>query len=119
METIAELIQEVVTALCQHYGDRLDRIMLYGSYARGDHHEESDVDFLVVLNEDTVANSREVRETTDAICRIMERFGYRMISVFAVTRVDYETSTRFFMRNVRRDAVFLYERRPEFVLELR
>lgn len=34
------------------YGERLDRVVLYGSHARGDAHDESDVDLLVVLRGD-------------------------------------------------------------------
>ena len=32
------------------YGDRLARVLLYGSWARGDAHPESDIDLLVVLD---------------------------------------------------------------------
>ena len=34
----------------QLYGDKLNRIILYGSYARGDNSEESDIDIMIVLN---------------------------------------------------------------------
>ncbi len=33
------------------YGQRLNSLILFGSYARGIVHEESDIDILVVLNE--------------------------------------------------------------------
>jgi predicted nucleotidyltransferase len=33
------------------YGDRVADVRLFGSYARGDAHEESDVDVLVVLRD--------------------------------------------------------------------
>ena len=32
------------------YGDRLTRVLLFGSWARGDAHPESDIDLLVVLD---------------------------------------------------------------------
>lgn len=31
-------------------GNRLDQIILYGSYARGDFHEDSDIDLLLLVN---------------------------------------------------------------------
>ena len=34
------------------YGDRLVKVILYGSHARGEAHQESDVDVLVVLRGD-------------------------------------------------------------------
>jgi hypothetical protein len=39
-----------VSAAVAQFGDRLDRIILYGSKARGDDHPESDLDVLVVLH---------------------------------------------------------------------
>ncbi|MGH2993719.1 MAG: UPF0158 family protein [Solirubrobacterales bacterium] len=41
------------------YGDRLRSVILFGSWARGDAHPESDIDLLVVL--DRVESSREER----------------------------------------------------------
>lgn len=46
---MAQALQELKTALTGLYGERLRGIYLFGSYARGDFHEESDVDVLVVL----------------------------------------------------------------------
>jgi len=37
------------TALAEIYGDRLERVVLYGSRARGDAHAESDYDVAVFL----------------------------------------------------------------------
>jgi predicted nucleotidyltransferase len=42
-------LAEAKARLVALYGDRLDRVVLYGSYARGDAREDSDVDLLVVL----------------------------------------------------------------------
>jgi len=40
-----------VARLCEQYGDRLVRVALFGSKARGDDDAESDLDVLVVLND--------------------------------------------------------------------
>ncbi len=45
-------LAEAKTRLVQLYGERLDRVILYGSHARGDAREDSDVDLLVVLRGD-------------------------------------------------------------------
>ncbi len=42
--------RDVTEMMKQLYGDRLESIVLFGSYARGDFHEDSDVDYLVVLD---------------------------------------------------------------------
>lgn len=46
---IQPLLTDLRAALEELYGDRLVRLVLYGSQARGDAHDESDVDVLVVL----------------------------------------------------------------------
>ena len=46
---LAPVLQQLRAGLEAQYGDRLDRVLLYGSQARGDAGPESDVDVLVVL----------------------------------------------------------------------
>jgi uncharacterized protein len=53
--TREETVREVVRRLVEHY--RPDRVYLFGSTARGNAGEDSDLDFLVVLPDDA---SREM-----------------------------------------------------------
>ena len=48
-----QIAREVGQDLRGLYGDRLNRVLLFGSWARGDAHPESDIDLLVVLDEAT------------------------------------------------------------------
>ena len=50
-ERIRTLMGELKTGLQAIYGERLRGIYLYGSYARDEADEESDVDVLVVLDD--------------------------------------------------------------------
>ncbi len=45
-----EIARAVADDLRRLYGDRLRRVLLFGSWARGDAHPESDIDLLVVLD---------------------------------------------------------------------
>ena len=47
---IEDLLRTYVNQLKKTYGAKLDRVILFGSYARGDSHENSDVDIMVLLN---------------------------------------------------------------------
>ncbi|HLA64926.1 MAG TPA: nucleotidyltransferase domain-containing protein [Rhodothermales bacterium] len=42
-------LAEAKAWLAAHYGERLERVVLYGSHARGDAGPDSDLDLLVVL----------------------------------------------------------------------
>ncbi len=46
---IHQVANEYKASLQNLYGNELVELVLFGSYARGDYHEESDVDFTVVL----------------------------------------------------------------------
>jgi len=46
-----KLARVVAGELRRLYGDRLRRVLLFGSWARGDAHPESDIDLLVVLDQ--------------------------------------------------------------------
>ncbi len=57
---IAPLVREFKASLQQLYGDRLRDVVLYGSYARGDYDDESDIDLMVILNDEQVDTIHEV-----------------------------------------------------------
>ena len=61
-------------ALDALYGDRIERVVLYGSRARGDFHEESDYDIAVFLHD--VTNRRdEVRRMVPVVVDIIDDTG--------------------------------------------
>jgi predicted nucleotidyltransferase len=45
------ILKHFRAALDELYGDRLERVVLYGSYARGDAHSDSDYDVAVFLRD--------------------------------------------------------------------
>jgi predicted nucleotidyltransferase len=55
------------TALEQEFGERLLSLRLFGSYARGEAHEESDVDVFVLLDAVSVKERRTVLEFAAAV----------------------------------------------------
>ena len=58
------ILSELKQRLSEHYGDRLDRLVLFGSQARGDAEPGSDIDVLVVLKGE-VNPYRETRSTSE------------------------------------------------------
>ena len=48
--TLDEITTKVVQAAKEVFGEKLEQVILYGSYARGDHDDESDVDIMVVAD---------------------------------------------------------------------
>ncbi|MGH7860282.1 MAG: nucleotidyltransferase domain-containing protein [Candidatus Binatia bacterium] len=58
---VRDAIERFVSAARRHFGDRLSRVVLYGSRARGDEHHESDVDLLLILRGGGSADWRDAR----------------------------------------------------------
>ncbi len=105
-DELRALSQEVKQALTELYGNRLDRVILYGSYARGDFHAESDVDFLVVLRDEMFHQSNEFDRFWDLIWNIWERYG-SWVSIKVVFHDWLAASDLFFYRNVRQEGILL------------
>lgn len=98
------LSQEVKQSLTELYGDRLDQVVLYGSYARGDFHAESDVDFLVVLRDNTFRQSQESDKYWDLTWNIWLQYGV-WLSIRTAFIDKYNASDLFYYRNVRREGI--------------
>lgn len=48
--TIQTLLEIYVTKLLDIYGSHIKSVILYGSYARGDYTEDSDIDIMILLD---------------------------------------------------------------------
>jgi predicted nucleotidyltransferase len=49
-ENVKSLMAKMKKGLTELYGQRLKAVVLFGSYARGDYNENSDLDVMVVLD---------------------------------------------------------------------
>jgi uncharacterized protein len=80
------LIADFKAAVTGLYGDRLAKVILYGSYARGDAHEESDVDFLVVLKDASISVYREIDRINDVVFDLTLKFNTMISFVPSTTQ---------------------------------
>lgn len=97
------LLRDVRTALQALYGDRLVQLVLYGSQARGDTHDESDVDLLVVLD-GPVDPGREIRRMSD-ICFELSLRHEVYVSALPVSEEAYASTSSSWLTNVQSDGV--------------
>lgn len=87
-------------------GSRLSKVILYGSYARGDYRENSDVDvmLLVKMNDDEIKNS--ISEIYDLAYDIeLEREVHISVVMKNEEQFEYWEDTLPFYRNVRREGI--------------
>lgn len=59
-EQINNAVQEFIKGVKDILGDRAKKIILYGSYARGDYNDSSDIDIMILtdLNDDVIIEYR-------------------------------------------------------------
>ncbi len=96
-------LAEAREALHDLYGARLLRLVLYGSHTRGEAHEESDVDVLVVLDGE-VDFMAEVHRMLDVDMAILDTY-HLILSLLPVAAETFEQPHHPLMINVRREGV--------------
>ncbi len=103
---IEPIVREFKTALQAMYGDRLREVILYGSYARGDYDEESDIDLMVVLNDERVDTFAEIRRISPLETSLLLTYGVA-VSPLPVPYSLYKNSFSPIYQEVRKDGMVL------------
>jgi predicted nucleotidyltransferase len=85
------------------YGDRLVKMILFGSQARGEGGPDSDIDVLVVLR-GPVDDWEEGDRTSEATAAVCLRHGV-LIQRFFVSEDEYADAPISLLRNVQREGV--------------
>ena len=103
--SIREILFELHRRLETLYGDRLVKVILYGSHARGDAGSESDIDVLVVLK-DLVSAWLEIERTGKDVAELSLEHDV-VISCLFMAEERYLTRNSPLLLNVRREGVLV------------
>ena len=100
---LKHLLAELKQGLMGLYGDRLKTVYLFGSYARGDYDESSDLDVMIVLS-DYQSYGAEIDRTGELTSQLSLKYGMS-ISRVIVKEVQWHQSDTPLLRNVRAEGV--------------
>jgi predicted nucleotidyltransferase len=103
MKRIKAVIEEFKVEVEKLYGKTLKNIILYGSWARNEATEDSDIDLLVVLEGD-ILPGKEIDRMIDIITDINLKYNVLM-AVCPVSERDYSNVRSPLLMNVRREGV--------------
>ena len=99
---LPDILKQFRTGLEEIYSDRLVKVILYGSQARGDARPDSDVDVLVVLRAPETPEDRE--QVLDLVTNLsLEREV--LVSRGCVSEGFFLTRQGPFLRNVRKEGI--------------
>ena len=100
---IRKLMKELKKGLQQIYGDKLKAVYLYGSYARGDYRQGSDVDVMIILN-DYRDYWKEYMRSSDYVSDISLKYDVT-VSYILIKELQWKEADKPVLRNIRRDGV--------------
>lgn len=100
---IKNLLAELKKGLEKLYGKRLKAVYLFGSYARGDYNESSDVDVMIVLS-DYQNYGEEIDRNGELISRLSLEYGIS-ISRIVMKEIQWQRSDTPLLRNIRAEGV--------------
>lgn len=103
VEDIRDLTKEIKDYLIDRYGNGIRQVVVYGSFARGEANDDSDLDVLVVVS-DSLDPIEVERSLSDLLFDILlER--KELVSVIAIPEDIFENYRSPFILNTREDGV--------------
>ena len=106
-----QIKDEILSGIQNIIGDRLHKIILYGSYARGDFHDDSDMDIMILADVD----DEEIHPHKKELRRMAGKIALEndvVISMFLKNKkfFDEHVSVLPFYQNVIKDRIALYDK---------
>lgn len=107
-KNVNDEIQEFVKAIQKLLGIRLKKVILYGSYARGDYNKQSDVDIMILtdLSFEEIENYRD--KISDIAYDIELKTGIILSPVIKnIEKYNSKVNYILFYKNVEKEGVVL------------
>lgn len=100
---IKRLLSELKLGLAGVYGKRLKAVYLFGSYARGDYNEYSDLDVMLVLD-DYQSYWQELERSGELASKLALQYGIS-ISRVVMKEQQWQNADTPLLRNIRAEGL--------------
>lgn len=101
---ITVLLQTIKTSLQTIYAQRLAKVILFGSYARNEATENSDIDIAIILYDNEINLSKELDLLSKNLIDLVLQSD-KVITKIPITLQRFEHSNSLFIRNIRKDGI--------------
>ena len=88
---LESIVDKLVKTYQSVYGDQIVKIVLYGSYARGDYDSESDVDMVALVHGDRRILQEQLKQVWDVSSDLELEFGM----ILSPTVIPYDEYERY------------------------
>ncbi|MEK7273821.1 MAG: nucleotidyltransferase domain-containing protein [Candidatus Desantisbacteria bacterium] len=104
------IINELIEKVSPIFGDRLKKVILYGSYARGDYDAESDVDVMFLVDK----QEEELRKDVKKVIRLETEIGLQYDIFISPLLQSYAKFLKYlpdlpFYQNIEKEGIVIYE----------
>ncbi len=113
---LMELLHQMSHEFEHIYGDHLIKIVLYGSYARGEQTEESDIDIAVLLKDGDTEEMHDAMTDIVVDCELDQGITFSVISLDYDQYENWKKTLPFYM-NLEREGIILWKQR-NFPIEI-
>ncbi|MFC0181427.1 Nucleotidyltransferase domain-containing protein [Pseudarcicella hirudinis] len=106
MVDINKISFDLKASMSELYGENFDKLILYGSYARGDFNEDSDIDFLLLLKNKEVKFGNEIIKIGKYRSNLGLKHGTKL-SIFPISSYKFNSTEKLFYQNIKREGIEL------------
>jgi predicted nucleotidyltransferase len=104
------ILDELVCRIHPIFGEKLKKVILFGSYARGDYDAESDVDLMLMLDEEDAALKEHYKKIVDIIVDLDLKYDVVLSTILqSEAKFNKFQNAMPFYSNVRNEGVVVYE----------
>jgi len=103
-----ELINYIVEKIVQ--GIKPEKIILFGSYARGDFNQSSDLDLFIIKDDE--APNRMIRRKVDALLRGRKFAVDLLVRKPEEVEWNFKAQNPFYLHHIFQNGKVLYEKKP-------
>jgi uncharacterized protein len=105
---VAKTLREFWVGLRAIYQQNVPRIILYGSYARNEATEDSDLDLLLIFPQNNIRPGTEIDRLSLLLADLNLRYQV-LVSIYPVAKQQYQKAVGPFWNNIQRDGIEIYE----------
>jgi uncharacterized protein len=105
-DKIKHIAEDYKVILQNLYGNELAELVLFGSYARGDQHEYSDLDFAIVLQNPQILSSAELKKIVPFSSKLSLKYGIT-ISSLPISFEKKKNSMQGIYQEIRKEGIIV------------